>query len=151
VTATNHALTGAVIALVVKQPALAIPLAFLSHFALDAIPHFHSSQASPKLAKIVVFSDVIIATVLTLALSMLLTTSTPGWLIFVCASACMSPDLVWGWRYYRFRDFKKVVSEPMSVFSRFHEKIQWSETQWGALIELVWLVLMIGLIYDLVK
>lgn len=39
-TATNHALTGAVIALAINEPWLAIPLAFLSHFAIDAIPHW---------------------------------------------------------------------------------------------------------------
>lgn len=38
--ATNHALTGAAIAVVIKQPILAIPLAFVSHFICDAIPHF---------------------------------------------------------------------------------------------------------------
>ena len=39
-TATNHALTGATIATLVRQPYLAIPLAFLSHFFCDALPHF---------------------------------------------------------------------------------------------------------------
>ena len=39
-TTTAHALTGAAIAVVIKKPKLAIPLAFLSHFACDALPHF---------------------------------------------------------------------------------------------------------------
>ena len=39
-TGFNHGMTGAVIALTVKKPELAIPLSFLSHFAQDAIPHF---------------------------------------------------------------------------------------------------------------
>jgi hypothetical protein len=39
-TGFNHGMAGAVIALTVKQPVLAVPLAFLSHFATDMIPHF---------------------------------------------------------------------------------------------------------------
>ena len=39
-TATNHALSGALIGLAVMQPILALPLAFVSHFMLDAVPHF---------------------------------------------------------------------------------------------------------------
>jgi hypothetical protein len=36
---TPHLLTGAAIVLTVPQPELSLPLAFLSHFVLDAIPH----------------------------------------------------------------------------------------------------------------
>ncbi len=39
-TGFNHAVTGALIAGAVGNPFLAIPLAFASHFVLDAIPHF---------------------------------------------------------------------------------------------------------------
>ena len=38
-TGTNHALSGAVIATFLPAP-VAIPVAFMSHFVLDAIPHF---------------------------------------------------------------------------------------------------------------
>lgn len=150
-TATNHALTGAVIALAVKKPELAIPLAFAIHFVMDALPHFDAGPNSAKLAKPTIFVDVIIATSLTLALSLLLKTSTPGWLIFASALACMSPDLVWGWRYYKLRDFRKIISEPMSSFSRFHQKIQWSETRRGILVEIFWFILFVWLIYNLAK
>ncbi|KKR05412.1 MAG: hypothetical protein UT33_C0011G0123 [Candidatus Peregrinibacteria bacterium GW2011_GWC2_39_14] len=37
---TVHMLTGAVIGKVVEKPELIIPIAFLSHFVLDAIPHY---------------------------------------------------------------------------------------------------------------
>jgi hypothetical protein len=39
-TATNHAITGAIIAVVIDKPVIALPLALLSHFAQDALPHF---------------------------------------------------------------------------------------------------------------
>jgi hypothetical protein len=36
----NHAALGAVIGLVTKDPLIAIPAAFASHFVLDALPHY---------------------------------------------------------------------------------------------------------------
>jgi hypothetical protein len=150
-TATNHALTGVVIALVVKQPVLVIPLVFLAHFAMDAIPHFGAGPDSPKLAKIAIATDLIIATCLTFGLTIMLKDRVPWWLIFASASACMSPDLIWGWRYYKLRDLKKIISEPMSKFTRFHQKIQWSESRLGIAIELVWFALMLALAINVGK
>lgn len=46
-TATNHALAGMLIAVTIKQPALALPLALLSHLLLDFIPHFGDDTAKP--------------------------------------------------------------------------------------------------------
>jgi len=37
---TSHVLAGAAIGAVVRRPALAVPLALASHFALDAVPHW---------------------------------------------------------------------------------------------------------------
>lgn len=39
-TATAHALVGAAIAKAIPNPAIAIPLAFASHFIMDAVPHW---------------------------------------------------------------------------------------------------------------
>lgn len=39
-TATAHALVGASIATMIPNPAIALPLVFLSHFLLDKIPHW---------------------------------------------------------------------------------------------------------------
>lgn len=39
-TATGHAIIGTVIAAKIGNPALAIPIAFASHFAADAFPHW---------------------------------------------------------------------------------------------------------------
>lgn len=139
-TATNHALTGVVIALAIKQPLLAIPLAFATHFAMDAVPHFDAGPDHVKQAKIVAFSDSAIAGITLILLSIFLNSSIAPWLIFACGFACMSPDLEWGWRYYKFKDFKKVVSgKPISWFTTYHLKIQRSETRPGAFVELAWL------------
>ena len=39
-TASNHAATGALVAVAVSQPYIAVPLALAAHFAMDGIPHF---------------------------------------------------------------------------------------------------------------
>ncbi len=43
-TATSHALIGTVIAAKIGNPALAIPLALVSHVALDMIPHWDTMR-----------------------------------------------------------------------------------------------------------
>ncbi len=149
-TATNHVLAGAVIAASVKKPELAIPLAFISHFVMDGLPHFHPSQVSSKLAQKIAYSDAAVAIFLSLVLLVRLKAGTPGWLILTCAFLAVSPDFVWVWRYYKLKNLEKVFSEPMSWFSRFHEKIQWSESQLGGgLVELGWFVLLVILVRHL--
>jgi len=44
---TPHLLTGAAIVKIIPNPALGLPLAFLSHFALDSIPHWDGSPKAP--------------------------------------------------------------------------------------------------------
>src|SRR5687767_11983718 len=44
-TGLNHVLTGSAIAIAIQQPLLVAPLAFLSHFILDSLPHFGGHPA----------------------------------------------------------------------------------------------------------
>jgi hypothetical protein len=62
-TGFNHGMTGAAIALAVKQPALAVPLAFLSHFVTDMIPHFglNEQELFSKRFNLILFADFIFA------------------------------------------------------------------------------------------
>jgi hypothetical protein len=145
-TATNHAVTGVLVATVINEPLLAVPVAFISHFVMDVIPHFDAGPNSPRLAKIVVFADVLSASILSLVLALLLKSDISPWLVLACAFTCMSPDLVWGWRFYKLKDISRILSEPMSLFSKLHLKIQWSETHPGAYVEVFWLVSVLALI-----
>ncbi|OGL34713.1 hypothetical protein A3F65_03395 [Candidatus Saccharibacteria bacterium RIFCSPHIGHO2_12_FULL_47_16b] len=145
-TATNHALTGAAIALAVKRPELAIPLAFASHFALDAIPH---SGVPPgqfvfkKYFKIVAV-DLTIAAILAVAL--LIIFKDHFWLVFSCMAVAAGPDGIW-W-FYR-KNLEKNDKTGIDPISRFHWWIQWKEFQKGIYIELLWFGLMIFLITQL--
>jgi hypothetical protein len=142
-TATNHALAGALIAIAIKEPLPAIILAFIAHFILDAIPHLGFGKSplirnlNPKFFKVLKL-DVLLAAILLIVVPLLLKDKIVVWLTFTCMFACMSPDLVWGWRFLNELKEKKV--RPKNWFSKFHSWIQWSETPDGRYIEVVWFI-----------
>ena len=148
-TATNHAVTGAVIALAVKKPEFAIPLAFLSHFLIDVVPHFEALDLPGKFARLFIFSDALVAAILSIFVALIFNVKVPAWLIFICSAAAVSPDFMWAFRYFRLKDMDKVFDEPMSWVARLHLDIQLSETLRGILVEAAWLVAMITLLIKL--
>jgi predicted ABC-type exoprotein transport system permease subunit len=141
-TASNHAITGALIAVVVPAPVLAIAMSFIAHFIMDALPHFGVNQPDAlkrnkdKRFIYVLIYDVALAGILVILLPILLGAVVPIWLSAVCMIACMSPDLVWGWRFYH--EIRTGKEKPKSLFSQFHSWIQWSESAKGVLAEVLW-------------
>jgi len=68
-TATGHAIIGTVIAAKVGNPALAIPIAFASHFLADALPHWDTATNRRKKSIMRFFSESFIDVVLGFVLS----------------------------------------------------------------------------------
>jgi len=131
-TGLNHVLTGTAIAIAVKQPWLAAPLALVSHFVLDAIPHFDhelyrygSKYFTPIMASDAVISIASVFFVCWLTPALALT-------ILIGALFAILPDFLWLYYYTHVR--------PQWWFFRFHSKIQWFERPPGALVELSYLV-----------
>ena len=63
-TATAHALVSGAIAASVQNPTLAIPLAFVSHFVMDAIPHWDfgtnwRTRAKAKTGIVAIFDTIL--------------------------------------------------------------------------------------------
>jgi hypothetical protein len=141
-TATNHALSGALAAMVVKEPAIAVVVAFLLHFVMDAIPHFGFSYSNvlarnkDKRFKTILLADVAVSAILLVIVPVMLDGLLPIWLTLLCMLACMSPDLVWGWHYYH--EIAHKVERPKAWFSKFHKWIQWSESPPGLIAEVLW-------------
>lgn len=138
-TATNHALAGALIGLSVGQPWLAIPASFLSHFVCDAIPHFGFRQTAigSKLFRNVLLADVTLCVLLVVALVIL---QPSNWfLAAVCAFVATSPDLMWLKKFRQARQ-GKTISQDKSIVRRFHAGIQWFEKPIGLAVEAVWAV-----------
>jgi hypothetical protein len=133
--AINHALTGASIAIVVDKPMLAIPLAFLSHFACDALPHFDDTERNKGKAyfNTVLSIDATLCALLVLGLYFLMPTA---WLVPAAAAfAATSPDFMWIKHWLKGTDKPKINN---SWITRFHSWIQWSQTKPGMVVEFAW-------------
>lgn len=146
-TATNHALTGAVVILALKEPVLALPLALISHFVLDVIPHFgiHEDDVVKRnghwLFRRVVGVDVVLVICSLILLPLIAHQHINGWWILASMLAALAPDAVW---IYRFaHEVRTKLARPHGRFARFHQWIQWSEQPWGLAVEIVWFSAMI--------
>ncbi|MDQ3065050.1 MAG: hypothetical protein M3Q36_02155 [bacterium] len=138
-TATNHGLFGAVIAITLQRyPVLAIVIAPFTHFVLDAIPHFGDDKKldlkSKKFFRILIF-DCSLAVISTLIIAWF-------WkeifvLVVVCAFLAASPDIMW--IYYEYINPKL---KQKHLLPRFHSWIQWSQTPHGTYVELIWFLIL---------
>jgi hypothetical protein len=155
VTATNHALTGAVIALAINEPWLAIPLAFISHFAVDALPHWdyairrnqpHDDGFIHKHFFRLLSADLVVASILFIVLALMFPQD--KWLIWACMAAAACSDAMWA--YYRIYLPKfKGIKPKLNRLARFHKDIQRSQTPKGALVESGWFILCWAIILNL--
>lgn len=139
-TATNHALTGAIIGLVVGQPLLAVPVAIASHFVCDALPHFKSNLPDKVVLKTRGFRNYLIvdAGLCVLLVAILAIFQPQHWLLAsVCAFAATSPDLLWINKYLRIRRGKPWQRKS---FAKFAGGIQWFQRPIGAVVEAAWFV-----------
>lgn len=144
--ATNHALFGAIVAANIRQPLLAVPLSFASHFFMDALPHFWiqaengsvRKRNANRLFKVVTRTDATLCILAILAVPFLLRSNNPWLLVAACMIAAVSPDLAWVKRY--FQELKTGIISPANRFNRFHKKIQWGEFSWALPIDIIWLV-----------
>lgn len=133
-TGFNHAAVGGLLAVYLPLPA-AVPLAFLSHFALDMLPHYgipHKNRDASLFWRIFTTADVLLALVVLGGMS-LFVWDRPE--IVLCGLVAASPDFVWIKRILETRSFD--LSENRSRFTRWHVGIQRLERPWGLYLELV--------------
>lgn len=144
-TAVNHALTGTALGLVIGQPAVALPLAFLSHYVLDALPHFESGQREKAYSKKwfhnYLWAEFIFCVLL---VGVLAITQPAFWLLAaVCAFVATAPDLMSIRRFILQKDGK--TYKP-GRYVRFASKIQWFERPIGIVVEVAWALAMLAII-----
>jgi hypothetical protein len=141
-TGTNHGMTGAVIAILLKEPVLALPLSFASHFVCDAIPHASLNKGVKSFDRtfnLTLAADFIIAFSLMALLCTLF--HRERWLIWGCMIAAASPDLMWAYYDLYLGKLKSKIPK-LDPLARFHTWIQWSQTPKGWIVEAVWFCLM---------
>ena len=142
-TGTNHAITGAIIGSVVASPALALPLAFLSHFVLDALPHY--GEVSKELNRRRFLIAIALDTLAVLALLLYLIVQRPShWIVAALgALLAMSPDIMWLPNF--IRGVRKKAERSHNILMSWHDRIQ-REHVWGIFVEAAWLLAMLPLL-----
>ena len=133
-TATNHVVTGALIAASITNPWFCLPLALLSHVVLDMLPHFGVNTKELKGFIPVLITDIILASIILLTL---LITRPSGYILIVAgAITASSPDLL---SIPYFISLLKHRKHQFGIVQRFLSRIQWSETVLpGLAIEMAW-------------
>ncbi|HSX57757.1 MAG TPA: hypothetical protein VLE47_00600 [Candidatus Saccharimonadales bacterium] len=128
---TPHLLVGAtIVKLMPDHPEIALPLAFLSHFVLDSIPHWDGSPQAPFSKKTAV--GVVADYSLGVALVYLSTNGLPNqYLIWLGAFLATLPDFILG----TYKHFIKYLEKypVVAIPNRFHMSIQRNVTFWPGL------------------
>ena len=144
-TGLNHAVTGALVAVAIKQPAIALPAAFLSHFAIDMLPHWdYKIPGLARMRRLVIGIDFLASFWLIFLVSILLPES--GWLALAGGFLAIVPDAMWLPYILHGVQSPAHKNTLLHIARRFHLKIQWSETSIGLAVEAAWFVLMLTLL-----
>lgn len=148
-TATNHALTGTAIGLLIADPLIALPAALASHYLLDMIPHFGSTQPDITMKSKKFHGYLIIEALICLLIVLSLFIFRPlHWqLAALCAFVAASPDLL---IINRFVKRLKDLPYKGNFYSKLASSIQWFEKPVGALVELAWFFMMVILLIPLI-
>lgn len=148
-TATNHALTGAIIGLSVHQPLVAIPLAFSAHYIMDGIPHF--GGVWPKGSKAFEIYLIVEALLCFSIVAVLALTRPEYWLLgAICAFTTASPDFMWIREFLEARKGKE-GKKPSYALARLHSKVQWFEKPIGLIVELAWAFATIAILANIIR
>lgn len=149
-TGFSHAVTGATIAALVKEPLIALPAAFLSHFVCDMIPHIGIRDVHDRLARRNLAHTIyVIDLVCILAFFGFLILLNAPWYVLAGAFLAGSPDFVWFYRYIIEEKFGTLAPTKMNILNHIHSKIQWSETlRYGVAVELAFSFVLIVLLLE---
>jgi hypothetical protein len=149
--AINHALTGAVIGAAISEPAIALPLAFFSHYVCDAIPHYGGGKPEEEELNSPVFRSLLLvdAGLCGLLVLILALYRPKHWLLMaVCAFLAASPDLFSIGRYKSAREHHK---PNLNAYQRFASGIQWFERPIGAVVEVAWFIAMLIILVIIIR
>jgi hypothetical protein len=144
-TATNHGLMGIVIGAYMPLP-YAIPVAFVSHFILDALPHYGIPQKQRNRSKI--YKRVVTVDTIAALLLAVMGAAFGKWTLFLVGWVAYSPDIMWVVSYFRHKNNLHI--KPKNMFSKFHKNIQHYERPWGAYVEFGLFIILLPLAIHLI-
>ena len=132
-TATGHAIIGTIIAAKVGNPTLAIPLAIVSHFLMDTIPHWdiatHRKEKTKSNLILEAFSDVLLGFILSFLILVFLFPQTSPTYAFLMILVSQSPDWLtapyyffgikeFKWAYKLQKFFDKELDKPWGIINQ---------------------------------
>jgi len=125
--------------LVVASPAC-FAIALLSHYVLDALPHYKPAIPEDKIIKTEGFRRYLMveAILCFIVVAVLFAVHPVNWLVAaICAFLAAAPDLFSYSRYKAGRAGRKVKP---NLYTTFASKIQWFERPIGGVVEAVWFI-----------
>lgn len=139
---TPHVAVGAVIATKIPNPLISIPLAFLSHFILDKVPHWNPhiitetkkfGHPTKKSTNIIIVDCLVALTLGTTIAYNSLPNVSMAISVMICSFVSILPDLV-EFPYFYFKRRDKFYT----VWSSFQKSIQNDTTVfWGLLTQII--------------
>ena len=137
---TNHTLTGLALSQSISNPALLAPAAFASHLILDTFPHFGNKEWTKKSKGFLTVAIIDNLIGLALVAGALWLWPESWFHILVGVFFATLPDLLF------LSDI--FLNRPINnAFTRFHSRIQWSETNYGFITELAWSAAILTALY----
>lgn len=133
--------------MVVPQPYLALPLAVMSHFAMDALPHYgHGGNGYSEAFKYRLTAAMESVNLVGIPLFMYILWD-ESWLVWLAALLAVSPDFMWVYRYFWYERHGELPSA--GPITHFHKTIQWCERRWGIYVEVPVLIGLVTLVASL--
>jgi hypothetical protein len=150
VRAINHALTGAILGLALANP-VALPLAVVSHYVMDGLPHhdWHNPDFKSLSYRIVLLVDVLLC----VALTVVITLKHPAdwWVVVLSAFLAASPDFMWLGDFFSTRGWQPQSVKRRHAAVRLHAWVQWFHKPLGLVVEAAWALAAIIVLVILLK
>jgi len=148
-TGINHILVGGIIGATVATP-VALPLAFASHFLLDALPHYGIDEGVERSKDWVWKVDAVLIAIF--AIYMYSASFDVRLWAIASAVAAVSPDFAWIYRFSVKERFGKTKpQETKNKFNQFHADIQKHESKDLLWVEAVVLIVLIGVFGNIIN
>lgn len=144
-TIANHVLAGSIIGLTIKEPVLAIVVAFASHFVMDILPHFGypGNKGYPEVLKHRLSYIVGITTFFLTLWIILMLIANNLWFPLICGITAASPDIAGWYNYIAYEKKGELAKGILKLLHvQFHRRIQRFEQPWGIYIEIVVFVIL---------
>lgn len=126
-TGFNHTLAGALVAVIVPPPVAPLA-AFLSHYAMDGLPHFGRDPRfipyNRAFIRLLMVDALLCVSALLYALILF---PDKWWLLIVCTAAATLPDFLWAVR--------EKAPGWLRLQYALHHRIQWGERPYGWVFE----------------